>query len=230
MVLERLLSIVLASSAILSGSMKTAMPDKQMDGTLFLVNRQHAVSKQYIPSPLRAPDTAGMSQTLREDAAAALEELFAAAKEEGLRLTTVSGYRSYSSQSTIYARKVRNTGSKEKADKLVARPGTSEHQLGLAMDLGTRTDQSLSARFGDTKEGQWIYSNAHRFGFIVRYLKGYEDVTGYDYEPWHIRYVGKPYAQAIYETGKPMETFMSQYKLELYDYLIHLITSNEVLP
>ena len=229
MLLERFFSILLAASTLLNGSMHTAMPDKDINGTLFLINRQHSVSERYIPEPIRTTETTGVSQKMREDAAAALEALFAGAEEDDIRLYTVSGYRSYSTQKTIYARKVRNTGSEKAADKLVARPGTSEHQLALAMDLGTRTDQSLSERFAKTKEGQWVYQNAHRYGFIVRYLEGYEDVTGYDYEPWHIRYVGQPFAEAIHETGQPLETFMSQYKLELYDYLIHL-TSNEVLP
>ena len=170
-----------------------------------------------------------MSQTMREDAAAALEELFAAAKAEGVNLSSVSGYRSYSKQETIYARKKSTTGSVEKADALVARAGTSEHQLGLAMDIAKKGSSALNSKFGDTKEGQWVYANCYRFGFIVRYMEGFEDVTGYSYEPWHIRYVGKEQADAIYKSGVPMETYMSGLKLETYDYLIHQ-AANEVLP
>ena len=107
----------------------------------------------------------------------------------------------------------------------MARPGASEHQLGLAMDLATRNSSTRSEKFGSTPEGQWVYANCQRFGFIVRYLKGYEDVTGYMYEPWHVRYVGKEQAQAIYESGVPMETYMTGYKLGVYDFLIHQATN-----
>lgn len=230
MLLGKVFSIVTAAAALLGGSMEAAMPDKNIDGTLFLVNRQHAVSEAYVPDGLRKTEVYGMSQSMREDAAAALEELFAAAKDEaGYGLSTVSGYRSYSKQSTIYARKKATTGSVEAADKLVAQPGTSEHQLGMAMDIARKGSSALNSRFGDTKEGQWVYENCYRFGFIVRYLEGFEDVTGYSYEPWHIRYVGKEQAEKIYRSGVPMETYMSGLKLEIYDYLIHQVT-NEVLP
>ena len=106
-----------------------------------------------------------------------------------------------------------------------ARPGTSEHQLGLAMDISKKNSSQLNTSFAETEEGQWVAANAHRFGFIVRYLKEYEDVTGYMYEPWHVRYVGKEQAQAIYESGVPMETYMTGYKLGVYDFLIHQATN-----
>jgi len=101
---------------------------------MFLINRQHAVSEYFVPEALRKVEATGMSQSMRDDAATALEEMFAAAKEEGVTLSTVSGYRSYSKQSTIYARKKASQG-EEEADRVSARPGTSEHQLGLAMDI-----------------------------------------------------------------------------------------------
>lgn len=226
----KVISIVAATAALLEGSMRVAMPDKNIDGNVFLVNRQHSVNEQYVPEPIRKTEVYGMSQSMREDAAAALEELFAAAKSEaGYSLATVSGYRSYSKQATIYARKKSTTGSVEKADALVARAGTSEHQLALAMDIAKKGGSSLNSGFGKTKEGQWVYENCHRFGFIVRYLEGFEDITGYSYEPWHIRYVGREQAQAIHDSGVPMETYMSAYRLDIGDYLIHQAT-NEVLP
>lgn len=221
MVLGKMLSVVLTGAALLSGSKNAALPEKNINGDIFLVNRQHVISEQYVPDSLRKTQVHGMSQSMREDAAAALEELFQAAQSEGVKLSSVSGYRSYSKQSLIYSRKVGRTGSEAEADKLVARPGTSEHQLGLAMDLATRDSSTLSERFASTAEGQWVYANCQRFGFIVRYLKGYEDVTGYSYEPWHIRYVGRENAEAIAASGLPLETYLSGWKLELYDYLIH---------
>lgn len=208
--------------------MDAALPDKDIDGTLFLINRQNAVSELYVP-PVREVVANGMNQSMRDDAATALEEMFEAAKEDGVRLSVVSGYRSYSKQATIYQRKVATTGSEEKADELVARAGTSEHQLGLAMDVSKNGSSSLTERFAETEEGQWVYQNAHRFGFIVRYLEGYEEITGYSYEPWHVRYVGREHAAAIYASQEPMETYMTDYKLQVYDFLIHQDT-NEVLP
>ncbi|HIU19659.1 MAG TPA: M15 family metallopeptidase [Candidatus Limiplasma stercoravium] len=228
MLLEKLISVVAASATLLGGSMDAALPDKDIDGTLFLINRQNAVSELYVP-PVREVVANGMNQSMRDDAATALEEMFEAAKEDGVRLSVVSGYRSYSKQATIYQRKVATTGSEEKADELVARAGTSEHQLGLAMDVSKNGSSSLTERFAETEEGQWVYQNAHRFGFIVRYLEGYEEITGYSYEPWHVRYVGREHAAAIYASQEPMETYMTDYKLQVYDFLIHQDT-NEVLP
>ncbi len=219
--LEKVLSIIALSAVLMESSVETAMPDKHIDGTVFLVNRQHALSKYYSPV-VRKVNGSGMSQSMREDAADAIEEMFAAAKQDGITLSVVSGYRSYSKQSTIYSRKKAEQG-EAAADRISARPGTSEHQLGLAMDLSKKGSSTLNSAFAQTKEGQWVSENAHKFGFIVRYLKDYEDVTGYMYEPWHVRYVGPEHAAALYESGLPMEMYMSGYKLEVYDYLIHQV-------
>jgi len=228
MLLEKMMSVIALSAVLLDGSMDAAMPDKNIDGKVYLVNRQHALHQRYVPHDLQNVLVQGISQDMRQEAATALESLFAEAKEAGVPLASVSGYRSYSKQSTIYQRKVDSIGRKE-ADRISARPGTSEHQLGLAMDVSKKGSSQLNKAFGDTEHGKWVKENAHRFGFIVRYLEGYEEITGYDYEPWHIRYVGVEYATAIYHSGVPMETYLSGHRLEVYDYLIHQVT-NEVLP
>ena len=229
MLLGKVLSIVAASAALLDGSMKVALPDKnalrrfqKYPVNIDVVSRFRTPAQ--MKETLRKVEATGMSQSMRDDAATALEEMFAAAKEEGVTLSTVSGYRSYSKQATIYARKKASQG-EEEADRVSARPGTSEHQLGLAMDISKKNSSQLNTSFAETEEGQWVAANAHRFGFIVRYLKEYEDVTGYMYEPWHVRYVGKEQAQAIYESGVPMETYMTGYKLGVYDFLIHQATN-----
>ena len=228
MLLQKIISVATLSLGLMEGSFSAAMPDKDVDGTVFLINRQHEISREYVPE-VRKTNVHGMSQSMRDDAATALEELFATAREEGVSLSSVSGYRSYSKQSTIYARKKKTTGSAAKADLLVALPGTSEHQLGLAMDVAQRGSSQLNAAFGKTKAGIWVSENAHRFGFVVRYQLSYENITGYAYEPWHIRYVGKEHAKGIFESGVPMETYMSAHRLKVYDYLIHL-SVDEVLP
>lgn len=224
--IEKAISVILLTASLLKGGMDAAMPDKDIDGSLFLVNRSQLISDSYVPE-IRKTNLTGLSQSMRLDAADALERLFDAAKVDGIRLSTVSGYRSYSKQNTIYNRKVASAGV-EVADSYVALPGSSEHQLGLAMDVSKSTSSSLSSKFGTTAEGKWIAENAHLYGFIVRYQEGMEDITGYAYEPWHIRYVGKEYAQAVYESGLPFELYVSLHRMEVYTYLAK--HAYEVLP
>ena len=226
MTLQKIVSIVALSAALLRGGMDTAMPDKDVEGTLFLVNRQHTVVEAYIPT-VRVVDVVGMRQSMRADAATALEEMFAAAKAEKVPLSSVSGYRSYTKQETIYSRKQKTAG-QETADSLVALPGSSEHQLGLAMDVAQKSSSQLNGGFGKTKAGKWVAENAWRYGFIVRYPEGKESITGITYEPWHVRYVGKEYAKAIYQSGEPLEVYVSAHRLAVYDFLIK--QTNEVLP
>ncbi|MCL1855568.1 MAG: M15 family metallopeptidase [Clostridia bacterium] len=228
MLFQKVISVTVLATALLEGSFHTAMPDKNADGYLFLVNQQHIISSDYLPE-VRKANVSGASQSMNAVAAAALEEMFKAAKSESnITLSAVSGYRSFSKQGTLYSRKKQNIGS-AKADLLVALPGASEHQLGMAMDVSQKGSSRLNVNFGKTKGGLWISENAHRFGFIVRYQLGFESITGYSYEPWHVRYVGKEHAQAIYESKEPMEIHISKHRLRLYEYLIHF-ASDEVNP
>ena len=208
-VLEQLLSLAAAGSMMISTSLMAASPQNDVDGLLFLQNRQWRVSKYYEPETLKA-DVPGQLQDMRADAAAALEEMYAACKADiGITLKAVSGYRSYQRQATIYQNKLDNVGSRAKADQYVARPGASEHQLGLAMDVGQRSgDGDLSASFGRTKGGKWVAEHCWEYGFILRYQEGWEDVTGYSFEPWHVRYVGKENAKLIHEADMPLETYL----------------------
>lgn len=207
--LTQLCSLAAAGMMLLSSGLDAAAPQHDVDGTLFLINRQWRVSQNFVPEVVSA-QVQGNVRQMRPDAAAALEEMFAACREEtGLNMVTISGYRSYKTQSNIYDRKLRNVGSVAKADEYVARPGASEHQLGLAMDVNQRARESgLTSSFGNTATGKWLRDNCWRFGFILRYQEGWEAVTGYNFEPWHVRYVGKEYAKAIYEMDMPLETFM----------------------
>lgn len=117
------------------------------------------------------------------------------ASNQGINLKIISDYRSYSRQKTIYNNYVNKDG-KEKADTYSARPGHSEHQTGLAADIN-----SLYTSFINTKEGKWLNDNCYKYGFIIRYPKGKESITGYMYEPWHIRYVGTSLANTLYNGG-----------------------------
>jgi D-alanyl-D-alanine carboxypeptidase len=128
---------------------------------------------------------------LRAAAAASLEEMAAAARKRRLKLTVASAYRSLSYQANLYAFYV-NTLGIEEADKISVRPGYSQHQLGLAVDFSP-----VSNAFAKSAENNWIKANASKFGWSLSYPEGYEDVTGYSWESWHYRYVGRELAEFI---------------------------------
>lgn len=152
--------------------------------------------KTYAPSDLVA---VGGGQRLRSEAAAALKQLIAGAAAAGYTINPLSGYRSYATQVSVYNREVRVYG-QAVADTQSARPGTSEHQTGLAIDVGGG-GCGIEDCFGKTAEGRWIAANAHMYGFIIRYPEGKMAITGYRYEPWHIRYVGVNTAQDMRTKG-----------------------------
>ena len=220
--LSGLASLGAAGMMLLSVPLDAAAPQNDVQGTLFLVNRQWMVTEAYEPADLRQAEVPGSVRRMREEAAAALEEMFAACKAEtGVTLISVSGYRSYSSQDNIYHRKLRSVGKNvAKAQEYVAPPGASEHQLGLAMDIGQKGKLHLSDKFADTAGGKWTYENCWRFGFILRYGKEWENVTGYKYESWHFRYVGKETAKEIHDAGIPFETWLIGYRTELLKRLV----------
>lgn len=207
--LQGLLSLLAAGTMMVSAPLNAAAPQNDIDGLLFLANREWRLHEDYIPRNLRESQVPGQVRRLRDDAAAALEEMYQAAKDEAkITLKSVSGYRSYDKQMNIYKNKLERVGSKSKADEYVARPGASEHQLGMAMDVGQKDKVNLNAAFGSTKGGKWIRENCWRYGFIIRYDEGWEDITGYEYEPWHVRYVGKELAEKIHEQNVPLETYL----------------------
>ena len=214
--LSEFASLLTAGALMVSAAVNTAAPQHDINGTLFLCNRDYRITEAYIPETVDS-HVYGSVRSLRPDAASALKEMFDACKQEtGVSLQSVSGYRSYRTQEHIWRRKLRSVkGKKEKAQEYVAPPGSSEHQLGLAMDIGQRSGSSLNASFARTKGGKWLAANAWRFGFILRYDRQWEAVTGYRYEPWHFRYVGKTYAKEIFDSGLPLETWLVMHRTEL---------------
>jgi len=159
------------------------------DSYLFIfVDKETSLADDYEPQDLVRLKNGHL---LRKAAAASLEEMSAAAADEGLNLVVSSAYRSYKYQVEVYARHVKNMG-QAAADRVSARPGHSQHQLGLVVDFGSITNE-----FARTREGIWIYNNASRFGWSISYPQGYEELTGYSWESWHYRYVGKELAQFI---------------------------------
>lgn len=185
------------------------------DETVQLVNKVCGLSKDYKPANLqltkyRATDRAEANQYMIDYAADAIDAMIEAAKEEGYTILVTTAYRSYSFQSTLYNNYVAQDG-QAAADRYSARPGTSEHQSGLAADLTSATvNYRLTKDFGSTPEGQWLAQHAAEYGFILRYTADGEPITGYMYEPWHFRYVGVENATYIMENGLTLEEFIAE--------------------
>ena len=190
-----------------------AKTDTTPDSITVLVNKSYPLSKDYVPEDLTVPDIPfhepefDEKKQLRAVAADAIEKLFAAAEESGLSLYGVSGYRSYERQNEIYTNNLRTKGISH-TQQYSAKPGYSEHQTGLAMDISTASiHYSLDDRFSDTPEGEWISKNAHLYGFIVRYPEDKSFITEYAYEPWHIRYVGVELATLLYKNNLTLDEY-----------------------
>ncbi|MFB9071576.1 M15 family metallopeptidase [Citricoccus parietis] len=193
----------------------SAVPDESTmdhgspDSIHVMVNKLNPLDPaDYAPEDLHVPDVPASkaSMELRDEAAGAAEDLFAAAADEGVDLTLVSAYRSYGYQQGTYGGWVERYGQAE-ADRISARPGFSEHQTGLAMDVGAADGAcTLEQCFGDTPEGAWVAEHAAEHGWIIRYPDGAEDVTGYSPEPWHLRYVGTEAAAGVVRSGGVLET------------------------
>lgn len=181
-----------------------------------LINSDHRLDASYIPPDLTVPDVrfsfseALDRRMLRKEAAEALESLFQAADADGISLFAISGYRSYERQRQIFDTSVQNRG-EERTREVIAVPGTSEHQSGLAMDVSSQSNGfRLNTDFADTPEGEWVADHAHEHGYIIRYLEGYEAITGISFEPWHLRYVGEELATELHRTGQPLEVLMDR--------------------
>lgn len=178
----------------------TTCPESEIEPTyingILIANKTYPLPESYNPGRLT-------TETLE-----AYNKMYSDACNEGLSIWIQSGFRSYSDQDRIYNGYVARDG-KEAADTYSARPGHSEHQTGLAFDLNT-----IDSSFAYTAEGQWVAENCHKYGFIVRYPQSKESITGYKYEPWHLRYLGVETATKVYESGLCLEEYLgitSQY-------------------
>jgi zinc D-Ala-D-Ala carboxypeptidase len=184
------------------------------ENTMALVNKQFGLPETFLPNDLIRPKVSFSfgnqkieKSLMRKEAAVALEKMFQEAKNSGIELFAVSGYRSYEYQDSLFQAEVDKVGF-AKAAEAVAVPGQSEHQTGLSMDISSRAENMLlTAAFGNSKEGKWLTENAHRFGFILRYPQGKESITGYQYEAWHFRYIGINAATIIHEKKWTLEEY-----------------------
>lgn len=178
-----------------------------------IANKQRPLPNDYVPGDLVVPDVrlrlspAEEQMQFRKVGESQLKAMFDAAADDGITLVFGSGYRSYSLQKQFYDSYVARDG-QAAADRYSARPGTSEHQTGLSFDATSPSGAChLEICFKDTPQGSWLANNAHTYGFIVRYLDGKESITGYQYEPWHMRFVGKELAEELYSKNQTMEEF-----------------------
>jgi D-alanyl-D-alanine carboxypeptidase len=178
-----------------------------------VVNKGRVLPSTYAPSDLAVPtiplrlSSSAQEMHLRKEAATALQAMSAAANSQGIHLMLASGYRSYSTQVSVYGAEVKNYGLTQ-ADRESARPGHSEHQSGLAADLEPASRAcEVTQCFAGTPEGKWLAANSYTYGFIIRYQKDKENITGYEYEPWHVRYVGADLAKQIQGSGQVLEQF-----------------------
>ncbi len=159
-----------------------------IDGIL-IANKSYSLPADYDPG-------------VNQEALDAFNEMASDAADEGLSIYISSDYRSYYDQERIYNNYVERDG-QEAADTYSSRPGHSDHQTGLAFDLN-----SIDDSFGLTPESDWVAVNAHKYGFIIRFPEGKDEITGYQYEPWHIRYLGVEKATEVYESGLCLEEFL----------------------
>lgn len=221
-------SVSLASSA----AVNVAMPeiklmnaqvfkpvDDSRQGTLLLVNRWKPIPNSF--QPLKISCTARSGVPMRTDACAALNYMLQAGNTAGLKGFVVSsGYRAYTRQCQLFFNKISmfkkgmsSADARSKASTIVAIPGTSEHQTGLAADLTTvslrKRSDPLVADFGQTPEGKWLGANSQKYGFVVRYQQSKSDITGIISEPWHVRYVGLPHAEIMQQNDFCLEEYIA---------------------
>lgn len=208
------------------GTSWTPASDMDLDPKSFTVyvNKEYSLPTDYVPLDLVVPninfepDASGERTFMQKKAAQAIENLFAAALEDDCALYAISGYRSYERQKEIFQNNIIFRGKKHTL-KYSAAPGTSEHQTGLSMDVSSKSiNYKLSTSFAYSSEGKWLADNAYKFGFIIRYPKNQIDLTGYAYEPWHIRYVGEDLAAYLYTKDITLDEYYNYTPSEGFDY------------
>lgn len=187
--------------------------EEKRDAGGYIINQKTVDKEHYEKGILIANKVYPMPKNFApgesKEARAAFEEMNNQAKKAGFELDAFSTYRSYERQVELYNNYVARDG-QEAADTYSARPGFSEHQTGLAFDIGEVGNPADYAddRFGETEAGKWVAAHAHEFGFIMRYPHGKEKITGYKYESWHFRYVGKDIATKIYKDNSTLEEYL----------------------
>lgn len=184
------------------------------NGLFILVNKENSVAEDYCADDLApinyyAEDRDPQWRYMRSEAADHFHKMVEAAREENIDFVMTTAYRSYGFQSILWDNAVERYESEEAANNMVARPGESEHQSGLAVDISSaENDYQLNEDFGSTEAGKWVAEHAAEYGFILRYPADKTDITGYGFEPWHLRYVGSTAAKQITQQGLVLEEYI----------------------
>ncbi|MEG1458724.1 MAG: M15 family metallopeptidase [Acetivibrio sp.] len=209
---DNLIMVDASTSTPVKGSINTRI-DTNPESIGVLINKEYGLPEDYVPEDLQIPDIkfsfSGYNEKklMRQKASEALESLFQSAEEEGLNLYGVSGYRSYVRQLFIYNKNMRKDGL-DLTSLYSAKAGHSEHQSGLSIDVSTQSIHNrLDVTFASTPEGRFLAEHAFEFGFVIRYPKDKSEITGYAYEPWHIRYVGVDLARVLTENNLCLEEY-----------------------
>lgn len=190
------------------------------NGHLTLVSRDSLLSGDFTPNnlvPLRLRSVSGPHE-LRKEAAIALEQLFFSAEQAGFELYVKSSYRNFQTQSTMYENRLEKYG---RDDGVVAKPGSSDHQTGLGVDVLDRVwanREGMTPAFGETPEAKWLEAHCAEFGFIIRYLPEKQEITNIIYEPWHLRFVGVDIARYMMDQRLSLEEFTQEYKQAIAEY------------
>ncbi len=177
-----------------------------------LANKYYSLGEDYEPEDLVNVDIKyyyGEPKKIRSEAYDAFIEMWNAAYEDGIYLILISGYRSAAHQKEVYDAYQADKGTKY-ADSIAARTGYSEHQTGLALDIYSKECTS-QAKFHESKSYEWLINNSYKFGFILRYPKDKQNITGYNYESWHYRYLGKDLAKKVYDSGLTFDEYYAYY-------------------
>jgi len=177
-----------------------------------LANKYYNLGEDYEPDDLVNVDIKyyyGEPKKIRSEAYDAFIEMWNAAYEDGIYLILISGYRSAAHQKEVYDAYQADKGTKY-ADSIAARTGYSEHQTGLALDIYSKECTS-QAKFHESKSYEWLINNSYKFGFILRYPKDKQNITGYNYESWHYRYLGKDLAKKVYDSGLTFDEYYAYY-------------------
>lgn len=189
----------------------TNTKETNMDkGYAILVNKYTSLPEKYAPDDVVEMSNwyAYPGNRIRQEVYDAFKEMSEAAKEDGYTLIVNSSYRSYDEQKEIYDNYENNRG-KEYADTYAARPDFSEHQTGLSLDIFS--PGANMSNFADTETFKWLSENCYKYGFILRYPEGKEEITGYNYEAWHYRYLGKELAKKVYDSGLTYDEYYAYY-------------------
>ena len=186
---------------------------------LILINKENKLDENYVPNNLKVSEAKFLDyvqdNNLEATTSDAAKKMFEDAAKDGISLVGVSGYRSYDVQKGLYDTRIEQKG-EARTKAYTAEPGASEHQSGLALDILSDDYQTLDEGFEKTYAFRWLTNNCYKYGFILRYIKGKEDITGYNYEPWHFRYIGnEEIAEDIMNRGLAFEEYINDITNEI---------------